>query len=277
MAKRNFRSRHTHGQTNEKGKDGKLSPAEMKEQQAVDVGNLRRGVDEPEEESDGGARPPIGTINMNQQSEGSGSGSGLSLSSSAAVANTTNKRPSNHIVSSTDEITKRAKLDTRKEAWEFLLMNRPETANSDEMSAWLMHVMAVSDPNNARGAAAQINKMLAKNEESLVEKSGSTATSTEMDGTINDSTSTLTGSRNGTTDSSSSSPTDGSSNTDSNEDPLSLESSTDNPGNNSSNDSNDSSTSCDNQDQENTSNDSSSDNQEHTGDSSSETQDQTGT
>ena len=41
---------------------------------------------------------------------------------------------------------KLARMDSpRKDAWKWLLANRPEVATGDEMDAWLMQVMAISD------------------------------------------------------------------------------------------------------------------------------------
>jgi hypothetical protein len=88
-------------------------------------------------------------------SEGKGSNTGSGSSSgilAVAPEHHYNKKRSavnmTDMTDTTDDVS-RSKLarmgHQRKDAWALLLAERPNTDQSDEMSAWLMKVMAVSD------------------------------------------------------------------------------------------------------------------------------------
>ena len=71
-----------------------------------------------------------------------------STSSSDPAAKDRTKRAAGPVISS-DHPLKKVKLEQlhpeRKEAWSLLLAERPETDAEEQMSAWLMKVIAVSD------------------------------------------------------------------------------------------------------------------------------------
>jgi hypothetical protein len=99
-------------------------------------------------------KPPIATCTIistsaDQVSEGGGSNS----SGSKYEGPNGKKRTASAVASvAPDDALDRkfARIDTeRKDAWNFLLANRPHPNAADEMSSWLMRVMAVSDPRKS--------------------------------------------------------------------------------------------------------------------------------
>jgi hypothetical protein len=99
-------------------------------------------------------KPPIATCTIISTSADQVSEGGGSNSSGSKYAEPNGKKRTASSVASVapDDAPDRkfARIDTeRKDAWNFLLANRPHPNEADEMSSWLMRVMAVSDPRKS--------------------------------------------------------------------------------------------------------------------------------
>lgn len=202
VAKRNFRNRHNHHE-------------EMNTEEGDDSKDTQKAV-RKHQERDRERKPPLSTVissSSNNISEGSGSGSSISKS----IEPNDKKRPAASMTAAAPESLSRkfARIDAeRKEAWNILLAKRPSSDQSEEMSAWLMQIMAVSDLKKSMTEVHAEAKDTFKKPR-VTSNSESPVTSSM------ESSSSYT--RNGSTDSASSStpsessPTDGSSNDSSNE------------------------------------------------------------
>jgi len=158
VAKRNFRTKHTHAELH-----GKVPP------QAGIKKVASGGTD-----SNDRKKAPVSTIlpmskkrkaqHLVVSSDGNGSGSGQcsgdQKESSSGAGTSSSDNPSSDLNKqkggnlTTDEnieaSRKLAKLDKeRRSAWERLLVSRPDTDRSSDMSSWLMRVMAISDLNKS--------------------------------------------------------------------------------------------------------------------------------
>eukprot|EP00429_Kryptoperidinium_foliaceum_P088989 CAMPEP_0176198616 /NCGR_PEP_ID=MMETSP0121_2-20121125/8143_1 /TAXON_ID=160619 /ORGANISM="Kryptoperidinium foliaceum, Strain CCMP 1326" /LENGTH=575 /DNA_ID=CAMNT_0017537469 /DNA_START=36 /DNA_END=1764 /DNA_ORIENTATION=+ len=133
VAKRNFRDRHTH---NDQAASKKVNKQTNNTPQPQSV-----------------AKSTTKNKATHEVSEGTGSNTGSGSSSGIlAVApkhHHNKKRSAVNMTNTSSDDASRSKLarmdDERKDAWILLLGERPNTDQSDDMSAWLMKVMAVSD------------------------------------------------------------------------------------------------------------------------------------
>ena len=132
VAKRNFRKRHQHEQSENSGVKMVDSARAV---HWVGAGGTK--------EASGQLQAALISGSCSHPSEESQSGSGSTLTNSHEAGR---KRLASVIAMRTDLRAKLAKLEPkRKEAWDLLLASRPDTAQSNKMSAWLMHIMALSD------------------------------------------------------------------------------------------------------------------------------------
>lgn len=140
VAKRNFRNRHTHDKEAAKEQDNKRSPPPEHSKRTPLSTAVKRldstSTKSPHEVSEG----------TGVSSTGSSSNSGVLPVPSKHHNRKDARRHAGNINNDTSK-TKLARMDEeRKEAWTCLLAERPSIGHTDAMSAWLMKVMAVSDP-----------------------------------------------------------------------------------------------------------------------------------
>mmetsp|Transcript_40742 Transcript_40742/g.117003 ORF Transcript_40742/g.117003 Transcript_40742/m.117003 type:complete len:513 (-) Transcript_40742:361-1899(-) len=147
VAKRNFRNRHTHEEEEKKKK--KEEAANAKKAPPSSTAKKVVVAKKPHEISEG-----TGSSNT-------GSSKTTSISDPTAQMKKhhrqkdSKKRSASTSLSDSDESRKKlARMDNeRKDTWAMLLAERPSTDQSDAMSAWLMKVMAVSDPKKTTAQA----------------------------------------------------------------------------------------------------------------------------
>jgi hypothetical protein len=99
-------------------------------------------------------KPPIATCTIISTSADQVSEGGGSISSGVKYVKPDGKKRTASVMASVapdDALDRKfARIDTeRKDAWNSLLANRPHLNAADEMSSWLMRVMAVSDPRKS--------------------------------------------------------------------------------------------------------------------------------
>ena len=212
VSKLNFRNRHNHPET-KAAEDAKEREKSSDGANISDSNGRADGVNNNQEEQRQGLmNPPTAafisgsssnnpTGSSSNPSEGSRSGS----SSDPPEINGNNKRPASSHPSTACLRSKWAKLDpSRTEAWDFLLVNRPEGNDAEGMNAWIQKVMAVSDSKRPVPGSVPMESVLKSNEASNASEVPSSMT--------NESSSSFNDERN-----SSSATDDGSSNDESNE------------------------------------------------------------
>lgn len=174
VAKRNFRNRHTHEQEASKDRNSKQKASQSKMPATTANASMRTNDKK----------------NPQEISEGTGSSNTLSGSSSGVLAvaprHHHQKDAKKRSGSNLDDEGPKNKLsrmsNSRKEAWELLLAERPSTDESYAMSAWLMKVMAVSDTKKpVAQALAQVMKAAptSKSPATLSMEQGSSGSSNE--------------------------------------------------------------------------------------------------
>ena len=247
VAKRNFRSRHSHKEQQEEQSNTSAKAAAANGSRPFHRQTLPKTYDnENRKQTEASVKNRISSSSSHQTSE-SASPSGSSANAPHELNNGKRNRDDSHSSTekssgSDDPPTSNAgSEDSREAIWASLLKKRPRTDTGDEMSAWLMKVMAVSDDQKSLSeVSSYINdsgpnpkfKMVGQSthqgsyKSSLLESSDTndSCKSTSVEGDTNDSR----GEMNGSSDSalpaeslSSSMTTTGGSSNDSSSDTLS--------------------------------------------------------
>jgi hypothetical protein len=159
VAKRNFRQRHDHASSKKKGDtsnegqgSGSLRPSRITPQ--VPVSSAER-------------KEPGSHQSESAKSPGNGGNEAGNSNQLAPKRSLSFKKNGKNVSSESEEIIQSKKSQDRQLRWASLLRQRPRDISGDEMSAWLISVLEVSNVKNPGGGSTTRKETLSREGDNL--------------------------------------------------------------------------------------------------------------